>query len=531
MTTLTGTLLHLELLWKLERVRFALWPVGILGLLWAMGDSMRTLYPDQLARGTYARINAASPVIQAVNGPGHALDTAGGIVVFEVGGYLLVLIGIMATTLVVRGTRGEETSGRTEMTLAARTGSLAQLVAVLIFAVSASGLIGAGATGVLIALDLPVSGAIVYGAGLAMVGAFFAAVAAIAAQVAATPAGALGISGVSLAGAFTLRAVGDAGNGPWAWWSPLGWAQAAAPFATTGQVTERWWPVTVGVGASAVLVGCALAMRVRRELGASLIQPGAGPAGAGPLLRDPVTGTLRASRGVIAGWSVGALLMGAAFGGVGDEIDDVFAASPGIETLFGTDADGVADGYFTFALLLLGCAASGLGLSLVGRLRVDEHRGVAELVLATATSRARWLASGAAAAGLATTVVLLSAGLGLGGGYAMVSGESGEMARLLAAALLYLPAAWLLAALLIALLAYVPRAMGVGWAVFSLSAVISLLGGPLQLDPGVRDLSAFEHLPGLPLEDVGAGPLVISGVAASLCGAAALGVKRRDIGR
>jgi ABC-2 type transport system permease protein len=165
---------------------------------------------------------------------------------------------------------------------------------------------------------------------------------------------------------------------------------------------------------------------------------------------------------------------------------------------------------------LAGLAAAAYATSAVLRLRAEETGGQAEPLLATATSRIRWGLSHVVVAVAGTAALLAVAGVAAGLGYGLRTGSAGsEVARLLGAAMVQLPASLAVAGAVVVL--------------------IALFGQVLQLSPWVLDVSPFTHVPKLPGAAVtvlttGA-PLFWLGLAALALAAAGLaGLRRRDIG-
>ena len=70
------------------------------------------------------------------------------------------------------------------------------------------------------------------------------------------------------------------------------------------------------------------------------------------------------------------------------------------------------------------------------------------------------------------------------------------------AALVYVPAVWLLVAVAVALFGLVPRSTAGGWVVLSGCFTIAMFGALLDLPTWVLDLSPFEHTPGSPADAV-----------------------------
>ena len=105
-----------------------------------------------------------------------------------------------------------------------------------------------------------------------------------------------------------------------------------------------------------------------------------------------------------------------------------------------------------------------------------------------------------------------------------------ELPRVLAAALVQLPAVWVLAGIAAALFGVLPRfAASVGWGALAACALLEEFGRSLRLSEQVLDLSPIAHLPKLPGGDVSEAPLVwLTLIAVALAAAGLLGLRRRD---
>src|SRR5699024_631122 len=243
MRALTGTGTIVRLVLRRKRVSLTAWVVILVGLMGAGISGMESLYPTQSDREAYAATTQASAAPQALNGPATAVDTAGGMVVFELGWYLAIAVAVLNISLVASTVRGDEEAGRTELLRAGILGRHAPLTATLLVAGTVDVVIGAGVTAVMAVSGLPVTGALAYGLALAAIGIAFAGVTAVAAQVTEHTRGVVGLAAAALGVAYVLRAVGDVGSGTVSWLSPLGWVQAIEPFGS-----NRWWPGAMAVG-------------------------------------------------------------------------------------------------------------------------------------------------------------------------------------------------------------------------------------------------------------------------------------------
>jgi ABC-2 type transport system permease protein len=528
MKALAGTWLLVRLILRRDRIILPLW-IAVLALLpVAIANTLADLYPTTAERQSYLDIVTANPALSALYG--HAYGSGlGALTAWRLGGTVL-LVGLATLLTVIRHTRAEEVAGRRELLGATVVGRQAPLFAALVVAFGASLALVAFVSVGLVAYGLPTTGSVAFGLSWAMFGWSFAAVAAVAAQVTESARIARGISIAVLGLCFVLRAAGDKDGPSWlSWLSPFGWAQRIRPF-----VDERWWVFLLFLGLIAVLTFAALALSARRDLGSGLLPTRLGPAVASPWLRSPLALRRRLQRGTLLAWTAGFVVFGAILGSVGDSAVEVIEDNPQLkavaEQLDGSS--GLADAYFAAVMGLLGLVASGYAMGAALRLRSEEANGRAEPVLAAAVSRVRWAASHLTFALLGPAVVLGAAGLAAGLAYGLSAGDVGqEMARVLGAALVQLPAVWVLVGVAVALFGVLPRFMAFGgWAVLAACALIEEFGRPLQLSKRILDLSPFAHVPKLPGGEVSAAPLLwLALIVVALAAVGLLGFRRRDI--
>ena len=109
--------------------------------------------------------------------------------------------------------------------------------------------------------------------------------------------------------------------------------------------------------------------------------------------------------------------------------------------------------------------------------------------------------------------------------------RSHELPRVLAGALVQLPAVWLLAALTVAAFGLLPRlAATVGWVALSLCLLLGQVGAMLRLSQWMLDISPFTHIPRVPGGSVPATPLLTLIVLATILIVVGLAsFRRRDI--
>ena len=272
---------------------------------------------------------------------------------------------------------------------------------------------------------------------------------------------------------------------------------------------------------------------------AGLLPDRPGRATASAWLRGPTGLAWRLQRGTLYGWAAGFAFTFAASGAAAKGIGSLLGGSAQLRNAFtrlGGEA-GITNAYLAAIMSLAGLAAAAYATSAVLRLRTEETGGQAEPLLATATSRIRWGLSHIAVAVVGTAALLAVAGVAAGLGYGLRTGSAGsEVARLLGAAMVQLPASLAVAGAAVVLFGLAPRASVAGaWTVVGVAVLIVLFGQVLQLSQWILDVSPFTHVPKLPgaavtLHTTGPPLLWLSLTALALTAAGLAGLRHRDIG-
>ena len=523
---MTGTLRLLRFLLRRERIGLPWWLLGATLLVLVQSGQSQSLYgtPEALAR--LRQTIGSNTAAIAMNGPTRLLDSIGGEVVFEVFAFVAVVVALMNMFLVGRHTRADEESGRAELIRSARVGRHAPLAAALTLAGLADLAVGVLVFAAAAGTGLPVAGSVLFAAAIAVIGLTFAALAAVAAQVLENTRAAYGTVALVLGAAYVLRAAGDVGDGALSWASPIGWGQRTFPY--TG---DRWWPLLLPLGVSVLLGAAAVVLLTRRDFGAGLVPPRPGRATASAWLRNSYALAWRLQRGALAGWVAGLGLLGIAYGSIGNSIEQYVRDNPQIADFLPGGAADVVDSYLALTVGLSALLAAAYGVTSTLRIRAEETSGRAEPVLATATSRLTWLASQLSVALIGSALTLVTFGLGEGVAYGITVSDPGQVPRLIGVALAYLPAAWLIIAVTVLVLGWLPRpAAAVAWMVVAYCAVVTLFADSFDLPGWTQRASPFAHTPRVPLDDLALTPLlVIALLAAALVATGYAGLRRRDI--
>lgn len=502
----SGILVLLRLSLRRDRIVATVWvlllslPVGTVYV-----GSIAAVYPTQADRTAFAATIMASPAQRALYGDVYG-DSLGATGIWKAGMFS-VLIAVAVILTVVRHTRADEESGRTELIDSTAVGRYASLTAALLLAGGASVLTGLLATASLLPLDVSASGSLAFGLALACSGLVFTAVAAVTAQLSPGARFARGAAFGVLAAAFTLRAVGDASARTFvSWLSPLGWSLQVRPYAG-----DRFWVLLLHLALTVVLVLVAYRLLAGRDVGAGMIAERPGPLRAGPGLRGVTTLAWRLNRGSVVSWTLGlclyGLLIGSVVNGIGDEIGDSQSAR-GVVARLGASGQ-MEQAFLAVAFSMLGMVTAAFAISLTLRLHQEETRQRAEALLAGAVSRTRWLTSHLVFAVIAPAVATMLAGLVAGLTYGAAAGDlTGKLPKVLGTAAVQMPAVWLLVAATVALFGLLPRFTPAAWGVLVVFVAVYLLGSLSNSPQWVLDLEPFAHVPHVGSEDFGVVPLL-----------------------
>jgi polyether ionophore transport system permease protein len=521
-----------RLMLRRDRVLMPVWVlfIGLVPLSYV--GAINGLFPTAPQRQNYADLSARNAGFVALYGRLHG-SSLGELVAWR-GGFIPVMIGIVAVLTVIRHTRTEEEAGRRELLGSTVVGRHAGLAAAVITTAAACLLLGVVLALGLTGQDLPAGGAWALAFELAMAGWIGVGVAAVAAQLTTGAGSARGIAIGVIGGAYVVRMVGDiaslgaSGLGWLTWVSPLGWLEAIRPFGA-----NQWWPVLLLVGFTVVLTALAGALSARRDVGSGLLPPQLGPASASAALRSPFGLAWRLHRGLLTGWAAGFAALGVVMGYLASSVGDLVNDSKEMADVFARigGAQGLIDNYLASITSLFGLVASAYGIQAALRMRAEESSGRLEPVLATAVGRTRWAASHLVFALLGPAVVLLASGLTMGLAHGLnVHDVGGVLPGVLTGCLVQLPAVWVLATIAVLLFGVLPRFSMAAWVALVGCLVLSLVGPAVRLSQWLLDVSPFTHVPHLPGGSANAVPLVVLTVIAVLLAVGGLaGLRRRDL--
>jgi ABC-2 type transport system permease protein len=525
----TGELLRLFL--RRDRVRLSLWVALAASYApFVQAPAMKALYPTSADLVRAAADFDRNATFRMLYGRIPSATFAG-LTEWRCS-FVLVVLGIACALTVIRHTRADEQGGRAELVCSGGIGRRAPLAAAVVLAIAASATVGLTTTLGMAAMGADTPGSIAYGLQLLLAGVLFAAVGALAAQLSEGAGPARGISLSLLAAMYLVRALGDAkadgGLGWLSWLSPLGWLHQLEPYGH-----ERWWVLALPTALTVLLLVGAVVLSAHRDFGAGILPSRLGPPDAAPSLRSPLALAWRVQRASLAGWAAGLAFVGAVLGGAATSADDFLRdANPQVreafERLGGSKV--VIDAFLAAVFGLLGILAAAQAVQVALRLRAQEEEGLAEPLLVASVDRRRWTASHLVFVAIGPALSLAAAGLAGAITFGVADHRlAHDLAIVMRAAAVQLPAVWTVGAVAVLVFGDAPRWSAAGWAVVGACFTVGQVGAALDLDQWVVDLSPFTHVPALPGHPFWLPIGVLTAVAAVITATGVGAFARRDV--
>ena len=411
-STLTGTASQVRFILRRDRLRLSVWTASMVLFYAYFTFALDTVFADEAARQGRAAV-MRTPAGIVMGGPGYGLDDYNtGVAMANEGiTWVVLALAILSILHVVRHTRAEEESGRSELVRAAVVGRHAPVVAAVITLVIVNAVIallsGLAMTGVSEGeLDLTNALAMTLGSGLSAL--VFGGVAVVICQVTEHGRAATGTSLAVFGVAFVVRAAGDMqqqGGNALSWFSPIAWAQQMRAF-----VDLRWWTAALSLVTIAVLLWLGAILASRRDFGGGMIASRGGRADARASLRGPFALAWRQQRAALLWSCLGLGLMWYASGTLMPEIStmikDVTESNPAAQQLFGADPTALSLNFLGIMILYGALCCAAYAMVMGARPKAEESSGRVELALSLPVSRTHWLGAQLLVAGLGTLVIL-----------------------------------------------------------------------------------------------------------------------------
>ncbi|MDQ0255286.1 ABC-2 type transport system permease protein [Evansella vedderi] len=524
----TGSLARFIL--RRDRIRIPIWLISIVAITLVVAEAFTNLYASETELQAIAE-TMLNPAMTAMVGQGYGLDnyTYGAMMAHQMLLFTAIAVAIMSILLVTRHTRTDEEDGRIEMIRSLPAGRLSSLSATLIVLISTN-VVLAIFTGVgLYSLGIESmdwEGSLLYGSALGATGIFFAALTALFAQLSESSRGTIGLTMGGLILAYLIRAIGDVTNETLTWFSPLGWVLRSEVY-----VNNYWWPITFMLVISIVLIVASLYLSAIRDLGAGFLPSKPGRKHASPMLQSPLGLSYRIQRTALLSWAVGMFILGASYGSVFGDLDAFFSDIEIMEQML-TPMEGfsLTEQFITMLMAIMSMLGTVPVLMAFLKLKGEEKKNRTELLLSHAVSRTKLIGSYLIIAFITGFVMLSLAAIGLWAASVPVMDEPIAFSTIYGAALVYLPAVWMMTGIAVLLVGVAPNFTVIIWLYLVFSYFVVYLGGLLQFPLWLSNLTPFGYIPQLPVEEMNITNLtLLTLIAATMIVIGAIGYNKRDI--
>ena len=523
----TGTLFKLFL--RRDRFLLPLWVFlpAVLGMFVAVTFSAMA---DQGMSSVLKEFNQ-DPLVSAILGPVMSFNLSGAIV-WRGSSQLALVLAIGSLLTVIRHTRTDEETGRSELIRAYEVGPYANLTAALLLTIIGNLLSGVMIACSIIALGGETAGSFIFGGTMSVVGCFFAGIGALGVQLRENSGSARGI-GIAVASLGVMMMIINnvvGGDSVLKWISPMAWQRVTRPFA--GNYS---WPLLSFISIAAVPVFGSYVLTTRRDLGAGVLPSHPGPAEAAENFSTPLALAWRLHNRGFIGWMICILLYIIVFSALSPGLAQSGGISGWLSSLGGSDwteQAGIGYVFISIAIYLASLVVAAYAITAVLRIKKEENQGRAELIVDKKVSRMHWMSSHLIVAAFCSAALLLAMGMAGGLAYGLMTGDLGEgFWNILSMNIAKIPSVWILLGFTALLYGFWPRITSLSWVLW-LAFILLELGWEAQLvDWSLLQISPFTfahytiniaNLPLIPL-------LCLVGISALLTGIGLLGFKNRDV--
>jgi ABC-2 type transport system permease protein len=492
-----------------------------------------TTFPDEASRQAIARGAGADAGASILLGPINAIDTVGGYVTYKLFVFLTSIGAVWGLLIATRLLRGEEDTGRWQLTLAGGTRSARATVATAAALVAAVAIVFVGtAVGTLLAarntdVGFGFGESLLYSSSIAIAPAVFVAVGVVTSQLGRSRRVATGLGMCVFGVAMVVRMIADSGESTkWLLWAtPFGWIERMRPLTDNDPL-----PLVVAVMATGALLVTGAVLAARRDVGDGVFASRDVTAPRRFGLGSPLGLVVRLETPVLIAWVVGAAAAAFALGIIAKIASGSIPASL-TDTLekFGVQGAFVKQ-YFGVAFLLVATLVALLPASQIGAGSQEETSGRLVQLLSRPAHRGSVLAGRLALAGVAIIGTGIVAGLAAWLG-ARTQGVDLGLASMLGAGLNVVPTALLVLGIGGIALGLAPRAASaVVYAVVIASLLIDLLTSLIDSARWLDHVSLFHYMALAPAQPVDKVTIVTTVVVAiGLCAVATVLFARRDI--
>ena len=323
-----------------------------------------------------------------------------------------------------------------------------------------------------------------------------------------------------------MRAVGDVSNEMLSFISPLGWLVRTEVF-----VADKWWPIVVTVIVSIVLFVVAFYFNGIRDLNSAFFPERKGKEQASAFLQTSFGLAFRLQKTNIISWTIALFLLSTVFGTILGDLERYFADNNMVQAILPNDPEfSLTQQFLTMLIAIMSMVSTIPAVMTIIRLRGEENKNHTEHLYSRSVSRTKILAVYITLSLLVSIVMQFFIAIGLWLGAKTVLENGLDIGETLSSAFIYLPGMLLVISVAVLLIGCVPKLIPFVWLYVIYCFIIVYLGGILDLPQWMTNLSSFEHIPQIPVEDMNDSAIIslmVISIVLTMIGL--ISYKRRDI--
>ncbi|HIV81164.1 MAG TPA: tetronasin resistance protein [Candidatus Salinicoccus merdavium] len=437
---------------------------------------------------------------------------------------------IVSLLHVVGHTRKEEDLGLTELVRSFQIGRQANSLATMAETVLINVLLAAVISVVMISFNadtITVEGSFLFGASVGAAGVLGAVLGLLFAQLMPNSSGATGITLAVVGVLYMARAGTDVSNPDWSMINPMGWTYLTYPFTD-----NDWMPLIFALIFSVAVVIIAFALEGNRDMGAGYLPEREGRAHAkGSLLSVPGL-FARLNRGVMVGWFIGFLVMGAAYGSIYGDMQTFLESNEVMQQMFTQAGVSLEESFTSTIIMVMVVLASILPIVIINKLFAEENRSHLSQIFSTKVSRTElyWTTVGLAIFAGVLGTLLSVAGLGGTALSFMESDTPMGMMDFFASGFNLWPSVLFYTGLSALIIGWAPGAGKLVYVYLAYSFMLSYFGGIVDFPDWFSKTAIQNWLPQMPVESFDFPVFItITAVSIVLMVIGYIGYKRRDM--
>lgn len=407
---------------------------------------------------------------------------------------------IVAALHVVSHTRKEEDLGLTELVRSFQVGRQANSFAVMIEIVIIHIVLALVIGGVLISFDaetMTAGGSWLFASSIAIAGIMGAAIALVMAQIMPNASAATG-SSLGIIGLFyILRAATDVSNADLSMLNPMGWTYLTFPY------TENNWSLLIlAIVLIIIIVIVAFALEGGRDMGAGYLREREGRSAAKKSLLSVYGLFTRLNRGVIIGWFIAFIIIGASYGSIYGDMQSFLESNELMRQMFTFAGMSIEEAFTGTIMMVMMSLVAILPIAVVNRLYAEEARRHLSQIFSTKVSRAELFWTSVGLAVFAGIVGTLLAAVGLGGTAVAVMGDSSAMGLgdFIVSAYNFLPSVLFFTGLAALALGFAPGWGKAVYAYLGYAFILDYFGEIVDLPEWSSKTAVLSWVPRMPVE-------------------------------